>query len=292
MSVTKRTMGLALGLFALVAGVPSPARAQAIAYIPEVGFIPTGQTMTVTPVVSADRRYVRLTIDAFFNALNGIQSFSFPGAGVSGGGFGGFGGGGFGGGGFGGGGFGGGVGGGGGFGGGGFGGAMGGGGVGGGGGLAGAGLGTGGLRGALGGGGVAGGFGGNLSLPNVRSFGVSTGGGSVGGGNMVIGMTAGMDGVIPAGYDPRAQMGMQANAAQNSGMIAGPLPGDGVAGGGFGIGVGNPMAFGGGMNMNQPNGMGMMPGFEGDEAGMTFGMMDDGSGQAVRRSSRDRAQPA
>ena len=33
-------------------------------------FVPTGATMTVTPVVSADRRYVRLGVNAFFNDLN------------------------------------------------------------------------------------------------------------------------------------------------------------------------------------------------------------------------------
>ena len=50
--------------------------------------------MTVTPVVSADRRYVRLSVNAFFNDFNGFTTFSFPGGAVSGGGFGGFGGGG------------------------------------------------------------------------------------------------------------------------------------------------------------------------------------------------------
>ncbi len=60
----------------------------AIIYTPVVGLIPTGQTLTVTPVVSADRRYVRLTMSPFFNALNSIQNFTF-GAGAVGGGFGG-----------------------------------------------------------------------------------------------------------------------------------------------------------------------------------------------------------
>ena len=119
--VSQRSAVFALGLFALLVGLQSSANAQ-VAYIPQVGFIPTGQTLTVTPVVSADRRYVRVSVNAFFNALNGISTFSFPGAGVSGGA--GFGGGGFGGGGFGGGGVGGGGIGGGGFGGGGFGGGI------------------------------------------------------------------------------------------------------------------------------------------------------------------------
>jgi hypothetical protein len=81
------------GILFLSHGFDSAARAQAIAYIPGIGFIPSGATMTVTPVVSPDRRYVRLGVDAFFNNLNSLQTFSFPGGAVSGGGgFGGFGG--------------------------------------------------------------------------------------------------------------------------------------------------------------------------------------------------------
>jgi type II secretory pathway component GspD/PulD (secretin) len=57
----------------------------AVAYTPVIGLIPTGQTLTVTPVVSADRRYVRLTLTPFFNALNSLQTFTFGGAGVGGG---------------------------------------------------------------------------------------------------------------------------------------------------------------------------------------------------------------
>jgi hypothetical protein len=68
----------------------SSAKAQ-IAYVPEVGLIPTGATMTVTPVVSADRRYVRLSVNAFFNDLNFFSTFSFPGGAVGGGNFGGLG---------------------------------------------------------------------------------------------------------------------------------------------------------------------------------------------------------
>ncbi len=46
-------------------------------------------TLTVTPVVSADRRYVRLTLTPFFNALNNLQTFTFPGGAVGGSGLGG-----------------------------------------------------------------------------------------------------------------------------------------------------------------------------------------------------------
>jgi type II secretory pathway component GspD/PulD (secretin) len=57
----------------------------AVAYTPVIGLIPSGQTLTVTPVVSADRRYVRLTLTPFFNQLVALNTFSFPGAGVGGG---------------------------------------------------------------------------------------------------------------------------------------------------------------------------------------------------------------
>jgi type II secretory pathway component GspD/PulD (secretin) len=46
-------------------------------------------TLTVTPVVSADRRYVRMTLTPFFNALNSLQTFTFPGGAVGGSGLGG-----------------------------------------------------------------------------------------------------------------------------------------------------------------------------------------------------------
>jgi hypothetical protein len=54
--------------------------------------------MTVTPAVSADRRYVRLSVDAYFNVVNGFSSFTTPLGAVSGSGGGGLGGGGMGGG--------------------------------------------------------------------------------------------------------------------------------------------------------------------------------------------------
>ncbi len=61
----------------------------AVAYSPSIGLIPSGVTLTVTPVVSADRRYVRLTLTPFFNALNSLQTFTFPGGAVGGSGLGG-----------------------------------------------------------------------------------------------------------------------------------------------------------------------------------------------------------
>ena len=71
---------------------------QAVAFDPIIGSAPTGQTMTVTPVVSADRRYVRLSVNPLFNAVNGFTSFNTPlgavggAGGVGGGGMGGGGG--------------------------------------------------------------------------------------------------------------------------------------------------------------------------------------------------------
>jgi hypothetical protein len=57
---------------------------QVIAYTPQVGFVPNGSTLTATPVVSADRRYVRLTLSPFFNTLNGFTTYSAPIAAVGG----------------------------------------------------------------------------------------------------------------------------------------------------------------------------------------------------------------
>jgi hypothetical protein len=221
MSAIKRIAGFALGICTLVGGIQSSAKAQ-IAYIPEIGSIPTGATMTVTPVVSADRRYVRLSVDAFFNDLNFFSTFSFPGGAVGGGGGGNFGGAG------------------------------------------------GGLGGGLGGGG------GNIG-------GIGGGGGNVGGAGG--GINAGMDGVIfDDGYRSGVQVGTGANAgvagSQSNGLRAGPLPGDG------GPGVGDPMFFDAGMN--QMNGFGMMPGFDGDEVAFMLGMQNGPSDRArsPRRPAR------
>ena len=80
---------------------------QAVAFTPNIAAAPTGQTMTVTPVVTPDRRYVRLSVNPFFNVINGFSSFTTPlgavsgaggvGGGGGGGGLGGLGGGGLGG---------------------------------------------------------------------------------------------------------------------------------------------------------------------------------------------------
>jgi hypothetical protein len=99
MSRNKRVRATALGIslivLVLVGGTARDARAQgAIAFQPGITPIPDGVQMGVTPVVSADRRYVRLTVNPFFQSLRGVDTFSFPGGAVSGGGGFGFGGGG------------------------------------------------------------------------------------------------------------------------------------------------------------------------------------------------------
>ena len=77
---------------------PSVGRGQAaVAFRPVIGQVPDGVMLDVTPVVSADRRYVRMTLYPQFNAFERFDSFSIP-AIVSGRGNGGFGGGGVGGG--------------------------------------------------------------------------------------------------------------------------------------------------------------------------------------------------
>jgi hypothetical protein len=83
----RQTIVSAVGLLTLVGcGFGPGAYGQAIAYIPVPGFIPTGSTLTVTPAVSPDRRYVRLTVSPFFNTLNGFQNFTTQLGAVGGGG--------------------------------------------------------------------------------------------------------------------------------------------------------------------------------------------------------------
>ncbi|MDR3636713.1 MAG: hypothetical protein P4L84_23115 [Isosphaeraceae bacterium] len=80
--MSRLKLGLtAVGLAVLLA--PS-ANAQAVAFQPVVGSFPDGAMMSATPVVSADRRYVRISVNPQFTALNGFDNFQVPGA-VSGG---------------------------------------------------------------------------------------------------------------------------------------------------------------------------------------------------------------
>ena len=63
--------------------------AGAVAFTPIIGQLPDGVTLSVTPVVSADRRYVRLSLAPVFSTVTDLTSQAFPGAAVGGGGFGG-----------------------------------------------------------------------------------------------------------------------------------------------------------------------------------------------------------
>lgn len=144
----------------------------AVGFTPVIGVIPDGIQLQVSAVISADRRYVRLSLAPNFTNLIELFTFTFAGGGAGGGAIGGGAGGGIGGGGIGG--AGGGIGGGG-IGGGGGGGALGFGGIGGGFGGGGGGIGgAGGAGGGIGGGGAAGGIGG------------AAGGGGAGAGDLTI----------------------------------------------------------------------------------------------------------
>ena len=60
-----------------------------VAYTPNVSAINSGVFLMVTPVVSADRRYVRMTLSPNFNSVNGFTTYSSQIAGVGGSGLGG-----------------------------------------------------------------------------------------------------------------------------------------------------------------------------------------------------------
>ena len=88
--VFRRILGwVAVLLLALAAG--SPAQAQfgfgAVAFQPTIGSVLDGSALSVTPIVSADRRYVRLTMTPYFNTVQGFNTVIVPAA-VSNGGIG------------------------------------------------------------------------------------------------------------------------------------------------------------------------------------------------------------
>jgi hypothetical protein len=56
-----------------------------VGFIPVIGSFPDGVVMSTTPVVSADRRYVRVGVDAQFTGLVGLTSVNFPAAAAAGG---------------------------------------------------------------------------------------------------------------------------------------------------------------------------------------------------------------
>src|SRR5262245_43924912 len=74
-----------LGLLALGSeGLWRQTRAQAVGFQPVVSSFPSGVTLGVTPAVSADRRYVRMSLGVTFTDLLGFDTFLVPAA-VSGG---------------------------------------------------------------------------------------------------------------------------------------------------------------------------------------------------------------
>jgi hypothetical protein len=88
MRVIRSLLFTSVFLVALMTVGPGQARAQAVAFNPSVGSIPDGVSLNVTPVVSADRRYVRLSLGAQFQTINGFTNFPVPAA-IGGGGNGG-----------------------------------------------------------------------------------------------------------------------------------------------------------------------------------------------------------
>jgi len=81
-----RTFLATLGIIAWLAVLAPSASAQAVAFQPGVASFPNGVSMSTTPVVSVDRRYVRLGVSPFFTGLQGFDTFPVPAA-VGGGGF-------------------------------------------------------------------------------------------------------------------------------------------------------------------------------------------------------------
>ncbi|CAN5911389.1 hypothetical protein BH23PLA1_BH23PLA1_31280 [soil metagenome] len=73
----------------LVTSVIPQVQAGAVAFQPVIEQIPDGVTLNVTPVVTADRRYVRLTLAPTFTVIQGVDTFSFGAGAVGGGGLGG-----------------------------------------------------------------------------------------------------------------------------------------------------------------------------------------------------------
>ena len=93
-TIGRKWRAAALGLVvASGAWFDTKASAQAVAYTPQVSSILNGAALQATPVVSADRRYVRMTLTPYFNTVNGFTTYTAPLAAVSGGGAGSIGGG-------------------------------------------------------------------------------------------------------------------------------------------------------------------------------------------------------
>ncbi len=59
--------------------LPAGAFTAGVGFTPVVGLINEGVSLTASAVVSADRRFVRISVAPFFNTLRDIQTFSFQG---------------------------------------------------------------------------------------------------------------------------------------------------------------------------------------------------------------------
>jgi len=57
---------------------PRRAEAQAVAFQPNVATIPDGLSLDALPAVSADRRYVRLSLNPSFQTVNGFTNVAIP----------------------------------------------------------------------------------------------------------------------------------------------------------------------------------------------------------------------
>ena len=73
----------------LTASSTQQVQAQAVAFSPVSASFPNGVQLNATPVVSADRRYVRMSLNPQFTALEGFNTYTIPIAAVAGGGGGG-----------------------------------------------------------------------------------------------------------------------------------------------------------------------------------------------------------
>lgn len=71
---------LATAILGLAVAAPVPSVRGQVAFQPTVSSFPDGVTLGVTPVVSADRRYVRMGINPVFTGLQGFDSYSVPAA--------------------------------------------------------------------------------------------------------------------------------------------------------------------------------------------------------------------
>ncbi|WP_406699604.1 hypothetical protein V5E97_12150 [Singulisphaera sp. Ch08] len=80
-----QTWIVVVGVFGL--SEPATACGQAVGFFPNVGRFPDGAVLSATPIVSHDRRYVRLGVVPQFTEIEGFSLYQIPAA-VSGGGLG------------------------------------------------------------------------------------------------------------------------------------------------------------------------------------------------------------